>query len=172
MFYFVSQQRYPYNYAAEHDALVHITGLKLLSNRLNPNVNSGFGSEGTALYRPYDNILLSPSPHSVNVHGKNLYHLYKDSDQPVLAHFKLNNANDVYHRNSLVTEGDIIQLDQGGVWLQRNHLLEHYIIDPTTLSLTNKDRVIQLTTDSIDVSAPVIGAQFFLSRHLCRTFNR
>ena len=79
----------------------------------------------------------------------------------MLAHFKLNNTNDMYHRNPLVTESDVIQLDQGGVWLQRNHSLEHYTIDPTTLSLKNKNTAIQLTMDSIDVPAPVIGAQFF-----------
>ena len=67
----------------------------------------------------------------------------------------------MYHQNPLVTEDDIIQLDHGGVWLQRNHSLEHYIIDPKTLSLKNKDKVVQLTTDSTNVSAPVIGAQFF-----------
>ena len=160
-FYFVSQQRYPYNRPAERDALVRVTGLQLLSHQFNPSVNPLFGSNGTALYRPNNDTLLLPPPHSVNVDGDHLYHLYKDSDQPVLAHFKLNHANDVYHRNPLVTEGDVIQLDQGGVWLQHNHSLEHYVIDPTTLSLKNKDTVIQLTTDSIDVSAPVIGAQFF-----------
>ena len=160
MFYLVSQQRYPYNRPAERDALVRVTGLQLVSNQFNPSVDLRFGSNGTALYSPNNDTLLLP-PHSVNVDSDNLYHLYKDSNQPVLAHFKLNNANDVYHRNQLVTEGDVIQLDQGGIWLQRNYLLEHYIIDPTTLSLTKKDQVIQLTTDSINVSAPVIGAQFF-----------
>ena len=160
-FYLVSQQRYPYNRPAERDALVRVTGLQLLAHQLNPSVDPLFGSNGTALYSPNNDTLLLPPPHSVNVNGHNLYHLYKNSDQPVLAHFKLNHANDVYHRNPLVTEGDVIQLDQGGVWLQRNHSLEHYIIDPTTLSLKNKDKVIQLTTDAINVSAPVIGAQFF-----------
>ena len=160
-FYLVSQQRYPYNRPAERDALVRVTGLQLLAHQLNPSVDPLFGSNGTALYSPNNDTLLLPPPHSVNVDGDHLYHLYKDSDQPVLAHFKLNHANDVYHRNPLVTEGDIIQLDQGGIWLQRHHLLEHYIIDPTTLSLTKKDQVIQLTTDSIDISTPVIGAQFF-----------
>ena len=160
-FYLVSQQRYPYNRTAERDALVRVTGLKLLSHQFNPSVDPLFGSDGTALYRPNNNTLLSHPPHSVNIDGDNLYHLYKESDQPVLARFKLNNANDIYHRNPLITEGDVIQLDQGGVWLQRNHSLEHYIIDPTTLSLKNKDKVIQLTTNSTNVSAPVIGAQFF-----------
>ena len=161
MFYLVSQQRYPYNRSAEHDALIRVTGLKLLFNQFNPSVDPLFGSDGTALYSPNNDTLSLSPPHSVNVDGDNLYHLYKDSDQPVLARFKLNHTNDVYHRNPLVTNGDVIQLDQGGVWLQRNHLLEHYIIDPTTLILNHTDQVIQLTTDSIDVSAPVIGAQFF-----------
>ena len=160
-FYLVSQQRYPYNRSAERDALVRVTGLKLLFNQFNPSIEILFGSDGTALYSPNNATLLLPPPHSVNVNGSHLYHLYKESDQSVLAHFKLNHANDVYHQNQLVTEGDIIQLDQGGVWLQRNHSLEHYIIDPKTLSLKNKDKVIQLTTDSTNVSAPVIGAQFF-----------
>ena len=161
MFYLVSQQRYPYNRSAEHDALIRVTGLQLLSHQFNPSIDPFFGSNGMALYSPNNDTLLLPPPHSVNVDGDNLYHLYKDSDQPVLAHFKLNHTNDVYHRNPLVTNGDVIQLDQGGVWLQRNHLLEHYIIDPTTLILNHTDQVIQLTTDSIDVSAPVIGVQFF-----------
>ena len=161
MFYLVSQQRYPYNRPAEHDALIRVTGLQLLSNQFNPSIDPFFGSNGVALYSSNNDTLLLPPPHSVNVDGDNLYHLYKESDQPVLARFKLNNANDIYHRNQLVTEGDVIQLDQGGVWLQRNHSLEHYIIDPTTLFLKNKDKVIQLTTDSTNVSAPVIGAQFF-----------
>ena len=162
MFYLVSQQRYPYNRPAERNALVRVTGLKLLSNQFNPSVDLLFGRNGTALYSPNNDTLLLPPPHSVNVDGDNLYHLYKDSDQPpVLAHFQLNHTNDVYHRNPLVTNGDVIQLDQGGIWLQRHHSLEHYIIDPTTLSLKNKDKVIQLTTDLINSSAPVLGAQFF-----------
>ena len=161
VFYLVSQQRYPYNRPAERDALVRVTGLKLFSNQFNPSVDPLFGSDGTALYSPNNDTLLLPPPHSVNVDGDNLYHLYKESDQPVLAHFKLNHANAVYHRNPLVTEGNVIQLDQGGVWLQRHHSLEHHIIDPTTLSLTKKNKVIQLTTNSINVPAPVIGAQFF-----------
>ena len=160
-FYLVSQQRYPYNRSAEHDALIRVTGLQLLSNRFNPSVDPLFGSDGTALYRPNNDTLPLSPPHSVNVDGDNLYHLYKENNQSVLAHFKLNHTNAVYHRNPLVTEGDVVQLDQGGVWLQRNHSLEHYIIDPTTLILNHTDQVIQLTTDSIDVSAPVIGAQFF-----------
>ena len=161
MFYLVSQQRYPYNRTAERDALVRVTGLQLLFNQFNPSVDALFGSNGTALYSPNNATLLLPPPHSVNVNGSHLYHLYKESNQSVLAHFKLNHANDVYHQNQLVTEGDIIQLDQSGVWLQRNHSLEHYIIDPKTLSLKNKDTAIQLTMNSIDVPAPVIGAQFF-----------
>ena len=115
MFYFVSQQRYPYNRLSERDALIRVTGLQLLSHQFNPSVNPLFGSDGTALYRPYNDTLLLPPPHSVNVDGDNLYHLYKESNPPVLAHFKLNNANDMYHRNPLVTEGDVIQIDQGGV---------------------------------------------------------
>ena len=159
-FYLVSQQRYPYNRTAEHDALIRVTGLKLLFNQFNPSVDPLFGSDGTALYSPNNDTLPLSPPHSVNVDGDNLYHLYKENNQSVLAHFKLNHTNAVYHRNPLVTEGDVVQLDQGGVWLQRNHSLEHYIIDPTTLSLKNKNKVIQLTT-STNVSAPVIGAQFF-----------
>ena len=57
-------------------------------------------------------------------------------------------------------------------WLQRNHSLEHYIIDPTTLSLKKKNKTIQLTTDSINVSAPVIGVQFFgQSVYVARLIN-
>ena len=163
MMYLISQQTYPYNHTAETMALTRVTGLLPLHHQTIPMVDVNFGTNGIALYKSHDGTHLPPtSPHSIHVDGQHLFHLYKKNDASVLAFFDLNQKDGAYRTNRLNRTEAIVQLDQGGIWLQRNQtLLEHYIIEPISLTLTHKDHTIQLTKEENSSATSIIGASFF-----------
>ena len=162
--YLISQQRYPYNLTAEENALTRITGLTFAYGQEAPVVNADFGMNGIALHQSQSTERLPlTSPHSTSINGTHLFHLYKKNNASMLAVFDLSQSNSTYFMNTIDTEGNVVQLDRSGLWLQRNQSLEYHVIDPTLLTLMQEDEVLQLTDNDLEdfSSTSIIGARSF-----------